>query len=142
MTLFATAFDAWWSDPQAERIGPYVIGGLSLLYLSLFLPLMVIRWRDNGRHFVFGCCLLMLLFSALSFTLGLIALLLTEQPWHVWFPLFFTGCLGVFWFGPLPLFATIFHRQLEQQLLGSRLLREEWANDRSQPDGLSERRTS
>ena len=142
MTLFATVVDAWWSDPQANSIGPYVLGGLSLLYMSLFLPLMVIRWREIGRRFVFGCSLLMILLSALSLTLGLTTLLLTEQPWHVWFPLFLTGCLGLFWFGPLPLFARIFHRQLEQQLLGSRLLREEWTEDRSQLDERTDRGTT
>ena len=142
MTLIATVVDAWWSDPQANSIGPYVLGGLSLLYMSLFLPLMVIRWREIGRRFVFGCSLLMILLSALSLTLGLTTLLLTEQPWHVWFPPFISGFVGIIIFGPMPLYAIIIHRHFEQRQLGAGLLREKWTEDRSQLDERTDRGTT
>ena len=142
MTLFATVVDAWWSDPQAESIGPYVLGSLGLFATSLFATLGYLGWRGAGRSYVIAASLLMTIVSAFALTLGLVVLLITEQPWHVWFPPCIFGFFGIIIFGPMPLYAIIIHRHFEQRQLGARLLREEWTEDRSQLEGLSDRRTA
>ena len=142
MTLFATVVDAWWSDPQAERMGSYVLGSLGLFATSLFATLGYLGWRGAGRSYVIAASLLMTIVSAFALTLGLVVLLMTEQPWHVWFPPFISGFVGIIIFGPMPLYAIIIHRYFEQRQLGARLLREEWTEDRSQLDVRTDRGTT
>ena len=127
MTLL-TVVDAWWSDPQSTRNGAFVLGALVLYSLTLYMTLGFLMRRGIGRSYVIWSSLLMTLMSVLSFIAGLVVLLLTEQPWHVWYPFLFTGVIGVFLFGPMPLFAIIIHRHFEQRQLDASILRSEPSN--------------
>lgn len=142
MTLFATVVDAWWSEPQANTIGPFILGSFGLFALSLYATVGYLGWRGTGRSYVIAGSVLMSILSALALILGLFVLLLTEQPWHVWFPPCISGFIGIIVFGPMPWFALIVHRHFEQRQLGAGLLREEWVDDRSPVEGPSDRRTT
>ena len=131
MTLVATVVDAWWSEPQANTIGPYVLGAFGVFAISLFATLGYLGWRGTGRSYVIAGSVLMSILSALALILGIFVLVLTEQPWSVWLPLCVSGFLGMLTFGPMPLYAISIHRHFEQRQLGARLLREEWADEGS-----------
>jgi accessory gene regulator protein AgrB len=121
--MLLTVVEAWWSEPQSDRIGAFVIGGLGLYAMTLYMTLGFLVRRGIGRTYVILSSLLMTLMSILSCILGLIVLLLTEQPWHVWAPFLITGVIGVFIFGPMPLFAIVIYRHFERRQLDASILR-------------------
>ena len=131
MTLFATVVDAWWSEPQANTIGPFILGSFGLFALSLYATLGYMCWRGTGRSYVIAGSVVVSILSALALILGLFVLLLTEQPWHVWLPFCISGFLGIIVFGPMPLYAINIHRHFEQRQLGAGLLREGWVDEGS-----------
>lgn len=125
MTLFATVVDAWFTN-ETSNLAFGISGALMGTLGGLFGIIGIRRIpRTVGMKIMLGLFVL----SGCSATVGLFALILTEQPWHVWYPFLLFGAVGMFVTGLGWITWTRAYRELDQRQLDSKLLREEWPKE-------------
>ena len=123
MILLTGVVDVWWSEPQSDRIGAFVILGVILIFFFNMFMTIRVRRRGLGRSCVIWSSLLMTVMSVLACILGLVVMLLTEQPSYVWERILGTGMCCVFIFGMWPLLAMSAYRLFERAKLDASSLR-------------------
>jgi len=115
--------DAWWSGESAGMIGGIVGSGLGILGGLIGSLVGTLAPRGIGRKYLLGGMLTMLVLCALSSITGLYALLLTGQPYQVWYPLVLLGGLGTLAICVLLPVTIRVYRQAEQRKLEASALR-------------------
>jgi hypothetical protein len=123
MIVLTGVVDAWWSEPQSDRIGAFVILGVILFFFFNMFMTIRVRRRGVGRSYVIWSSLLMTMMSLLACILGLVVMLLTEQPSYVWERILGMGMCCIFVFGMWPLFAMVAYRLFERGKLDASILR-------------------
>ena len=123
MTLFATAVEAWFTS-QTSGLVFGVSGALVGTLGGVFGIVGIRRIPRTAGMTILGS------FFALSLVcdiVGLFALIVADQPYHVWYPFLMFGAVGIFVIGIIWITWKRTYSQLEQRQLDSRLLRDEWS---------------
>lgn len=123
MMMSLAVVDAWWSEPQSDRIGAFVGLGVVLVYLFSMVMLIRLRRRGVGRCYAIWSNLALTIMSVLACILGLVIMFLDEQPSYVWERILGMGMACVFLFGIQVPLAMLAYRFFEQSRLDASILR-------------------
>ena len=124
MTLFATAVEAWFTS-QTSGLVFGVSGALVGTLGGVFGIVGIRRIPRTAGMTILGS------FFALSLVcgiVGLFALIVADQPYHVWYPFTLFGAVGMIVIGTAMFAIRRAYQQVERSQLESQLLREKWTN--------------